>query len=131
MNTFWRRFRTYLIGVGLGLLLVYIFFGDRDLGFWTPEGRVLTAIDSSEISLSDKVICQLTCLSLEEQDWKELVSVANVDFSNSATRKKPCPEYILVAITEKGAYKMYWEVCEQKEKVKFLSIEQTGNNCNC
>lgn len=131
MNTFWRRFRTYLVGVGLGLLLVYIFFGDRDFSFWTPEGRVLTAIDSSDLTISSKVLCQLECLQLADEDWRNLLNNASVDFSKSATRKKPCPEYQLVSLTEKDSYQMLWQVCEYDEIVTFLNIERTGKACDC
>lgn len=129
--TFWRRLRTYLVGVGLGLLLVYVIFGDRDLSFWTPQGRVLTAIDSSEQSLSEKAICQMACLNITKADILEIQKTASVDFSESETQKKPCPAYRIYAKLEESDYVLIWQVCENQEKVKLLSIQSLAKDCSC
>ncbi len=131
MKGFWRRFKTYLVGVGLGLLITYIFFGDRDISFWTPQNRVLTAIDSSEVSISPKAICQLACLNLQDDKWKEVQALASVDFSESQTQEKPCPIYKLRAIYQDENYLLLWEVCEGDEKVKMLEVQKSNSICNC
>lgn len=125
---FWRRFKYYLIGFGLGLLLVYGIFGGRDLTTWTPEGRVLQAIDSSQVSISERALCQLECNSLSFADIQWIMEDADVDFSESSTRKKPCPLYHITAVDEK--YFMIWEVCEKEEKV-ILHAFVSGNDCSC
>lgn len=129
--TFWRRLRTYLIGVGLGLLIVYVIFGDRELNSWTPQKRVLRAIDSSEVSISERVICQLACLNMQEADWKKVQQSTKVDFSESNTKKKPCPVYHLKGADEESDFLLIWEVCENLEKVKLLSISKKGRKCGC
>lgn len=129
--TFWKRLRTYLIGVGLGLLIVYFIFGDRDLNSWTPQSRILTAIDSSELSISERAKCQLACLKMQDEDWKKVQQEAKVNFSESNTKKKPCPIYQLESNFKDADYLLIWEVCERKEKVKLLSISKIGLNCSC
>lgn len=129
--TFWRRFRLYLVGVGLGLLLVFIFFGSRDLTAWFPEGRVLTTIDSSSQSYSERALCQLKCLSLDTKSFQNIQAVASVDFSESNTRKKPCPVYTLNSEFEDRKYQMIWKVCENEEEVELLSLIKIGQACNC
>lgn len=128
--SFWRRFRTYLVGVGLGLVLVYVFFGDRDFYSWTPEGRVLLAIDSSQSSLSNLAICQLACLEINEDSLQRLMDDATVDFSESETQKDPCPVYTIKHISNKGVLNLKWEVCESEQKVNLLMIKST-QNCDC
>lgn len=127
---FWRRFRTYLVGVGLGLLLVYVFFGDRDFYSWTPEGRVLLAIDSSEVTISALAKCQLSCLQIDQDSLQRLMDNATVDFSESETSKKPCPIYKIKHIGNEGVLNLEWEVCENKEKVK-LMIVGSAKDCDC
>tara|TARA_B110000046_G_scaffold25332_1_gene24744 strand:- start:4920 stop:5312 length:393 start_codon:yes stop_codon:yes gene_type:complete len=129
--TFWRRFRTYLIGVGLGLLIVYIIFGDRELNTWTPEKRIMTTIDSSAVSISVRAECQLKYLGLEDKKWVEIQQGSDINFSESNTQKKPCPTYRLEYKSDKGEYTMIWEVCENEERVEMLSVSQKGKACDC
>ncbi|MBL4708350.1 MAG: hypothetical protein JKY48_07940 [Flavobacteriales bacterium] len=127
--TFWKRLRTYLIGVGLGLLMVYVFFKDRDLGGWTPQGRVLTTIDSSAVTLSDRALCQLNCYQIPKEEWRMIHNVADVNFSESNVRKKPCPVYRLESNYREEDYILIWEVCENAEKVELLSVKKLGIPC--
>lgn len=127
--TFWRRFRLYLVGVGLGLLLVFIFFGQRDWTSWTPEGRVLTAIDSSAQSFSERAICQLNCLNIDSTMVFSIQKEASVDFSESSPRKKPCPVYRLRSEYAEEQYVLVWKVCENDEQVELMSIMKPGKVC--
>ena len=129
--TFWRRFRTYLIGVGLGLLIVYVIFGDRELNTWTPKNRIMTTIDSSTVSISDRAVCQLKCLGLEDKKWVEIQHASDINFSESNAQKKPCPVYRLENKFDKGEYTMIWEVCENEERVEMLSVSKEGKSCDC
>lgn len=65
-----RRLRIYLIGFGLGLILVYLFFGrddSRDLDIWTPEQRILEAIRQDTLFLrSEKLACFQSCLQMSD-----------------------------------------------------------------
>ena len=129
--TFWRRLRIYLVGVGLGLIIVYVFFNDRDLSGWTPQGRVLTTIDSSAATISERARCQLRCNNFEVEDWRKIHSTASVNFSESSTQKKPCPVYQLNSVFEEKNYQLIWEVCEDAEKVELLSFVKEGKKCDC
>lgn len=128
---FWRRFRLFLIGVGLGLILVMVFFGSRDWTSWTPESRVLTAIDSSTVSISDRAACQMACLQLSEEQFLKIKTSSSVNFKESNVKAKPCPVYRLEGNWEERDYQLVWEVCEGKEKVKLLSVIKIGQECNC
>lgn len=129
--TFWRRFRLYLIGFGLGLVLVFVFFGSRDLMSWTPEGRVLLAIDSSEQIFSERALCQMKCLGIEKSNFVKIQEEANVNFTDSDTRKKPCPIYHLKSFFREKEYQFIWKVCENDEEVELLSIRQEDVVCDC
>ena len=102
--TFWKRLRIYLVGVGLGLLIVYVFFKDRDLTGWTPQGSVLTAIDSSEVHISERAMCQFECYDFSVKNWKEIHAIASVNFSESNVRKEPCPVYRLESTFKREKY---------------------------
>lgn len=128
---FWRRFRLFLVGVGLGLILVMVFFGSRDWTSWTPESRVLTAIDSSTVSISERAACQMACLQISDEELIELKETSSVNFKESNVKAKPCPVYRLDSKSKERDYQLIWEVCEGKEKVKLLSVIKIGKSCNC
>lgn len=121
----------YLLGVGLGLILVYLFFGSRDLPAWTPEGRVMTAIDSSRQFYSERALCQLECHGLDSSLIPEMQADAKVKFSESNTKKKPCPVYLINTHFRKLDYQLIWEVCEDRERVKLLSLQSANRQCEC
>ena len=125
---FWRRFRVFLFGVGLGLLFVYAVFGDRDVTAWFPERKILRAIDSSEVTITERAFCQLRCNNFPEEDLSNLLQGADIDFWNSDTRRKPCPHYHITSEDEKVF--MIWEVCE-KQKTAELLLFKTDKNCGC
>lgn len=129
--TFFRRLITYLIGVGLGLLIVYQIFGDRELNTWTPQKRIMTTIDSSTVTISSRAACQLKCLELEDKKWVTVQQQAEINFSESDTQKDPCPVYRLEYQKDEAEFTMIWEVCEKEEKVELLSINKTGAECSC
>ena len=128
---FWRRFKLYLIGVGLGLIAVWIMFSQSERPSWTPEGRVLLFIDSSHQSYSERALCQLKCLDLDSAQLAQIQKQASVDFSESNTRKKPCPVYQLNSVIENSKYRLSWEVCENEEEVELLAIQLEGRRCDC
>lgn len=117
-----------MFGFGLGLLFVYGVFGERDVTYWLPERKILTAIDSSQVSISKTALCQLDCNGFSEKDIPGLMKDADINFSESETRKKPCPVYHITTHNEK--YFMIWEVCEPEEKVELLSFD-AGKRCSC
>lgn len=129
--TFWKRLRTYFVGVGIGLIVVYFFFGDRDLNNWTPQSRVLNGIDSAEVKISERAACQLKCLSIETEDLKEVKAAAKVNFSESNTQKKPCPVYRLESSWRERDYQLIYELCEREETAELISLIQIGKTCNC
>ena len=62
--------------------MVYVFFGDRDLSGWTPEGRVLIAIDSSALIISERAKCQMNCLALTDSAIYKIQEEADVNLGS-------------------------------------------------
>ncbi|MGD1845305.1 MAG: hypothetical protein ACFB10_07925 [Salibacteraceae bacterium] len=64
-----RRIRIYLVGVGIGLILVYVLIirrGERDFSFWFPQNKVAFAIqDDSVLVKAPRFSCMLACSGLD------------------------------------------------------------------
>lgn len=97
MDRFIHRLKFYLIGFGLGCIMVYVIFytGEDARSSWLPQGRVLEFIEGTELVINEKqVICALACNNITLADFdKTFFKKAKVNFSKSATKKEPCPEY--------------------------------------
>src|SRR5690554_2393523 len=129
--TIWRRIRLFSIGIGLGLLIVYFYFGDRELNTWTPQSRVIAAIDSAEVSITPRANCQLKCLGITKDQAEEFALASKVNFSESNPKHEPCPIYRLKTKDEAQAFEMLWEVCEKKNTAELMSISKEGVDCDC
>lgn len=89
--TFFRRLRTFMIGVFMGLLLVVFFFNDRlnVLTDWLPGNRVLLRLQLTEAAYTPVALCQLGCLDLDTADVSLVKREGDVRFKYSDTRTEP------------------------------------------
>jgi hypothetical protein len=81
-----RRIFLYLVGVGLGIAASIMFFGDRDIDFsYLPNARTVKHLRNQNFSISDKAMCQLTCLGLNVSSFEKVFKDGDleVDFSSS------------------------------------------------
>jgi hypothetical protein len=121
---FLRRLLFYIIGIGLGALLVTAFFGDRDFDYaYGPGPRVkkvfrTKAVDSTSLNTG------LIDLSVDSLYYEAIVD-SKVLFSESDTRKEPCGEYVLSTEIRGAAYKLYLENCDSV--VRVIRIESLEN----
>ena len=117
---FVRRLLFYIIGIGLGYLLVNVFFGDRDLDFaYGAEARVKKKLRTTSLD-SASLVQPLLDLSKDSLYYRAVVD-GDIDFSKSEQRKEPCGEYALLYSHESYPYLIRIENCE--DEVRVLSVE--------
>jgi len=80
----------------MGTILSYflLFKGRKFPAFW-PKGKVLERIQISKYQSSARSDSILRCLKLDTSFVDKNISHAEVYFSKSLPRKKPCPTYAL------------------------------------
>ncbi len=99
-----KRFRSYFIGFGLGLLMVMFIFRDKANLFtsWLPENRVLIDLYQRDILTTPKTACQLKCLGKSVKEFKELLKDdTSVEFSKSSTQADPKVYFLVQEIDKK------------------------------
>jgi len=115
MKGFGRRLFIYMIGFGMGCVLVWaMFYRNSDRASWLPEGRVLEFLADTEVQISDELKCELECQNVSET-FLDSTFWANaiVDFDKSVKDRKPCPEHCIVSTTKEGLkLEVYIENCE-------------------
>ena len=128
-----RRFRIYIFGFLLGLILVYTSLlkgRSKKLLGWMPGARVLKDLSISPTVVSDKASCQLRCLQLGEGFVAEIFENGDVDFSRS--RPKEVPRFYIVEV-EKLDEIYEFEVIYQDSvtTVDNVLMVDTENKCAC
>ena len=94
--SFARRIRLFIIGILIGSLVVWGFlFRGRSFPAWTPEGRVLEALQEHPIRISSEARCMLNCNHITDDDILALIADGDVIFSESDIRGKDIPEYVI------------------------------------
>ncbi len=117
---FLRRLLFYVIGIGLGVLLVYAFFVDRDFDYaYGPKARVKKNFRTKVVD-STTLVHPLLDMSLDSI-YYQAVANGEIHLGGSSPRKEPCGEYLYTFSHKSYAYKMVLENCDT---VRVLSLEK-------
>ncbi|HCP41297.1 MAG TPA: hypothetical protein DIT65_05840 [Cryomorphaceae bacterium] len=120
---FLRRLLFYAIGIGLGILIVLAFFGDRDFDYaYGPQERVKKNFRKKAVD-STTLVQPLIDLSRDSLYYRA-VAEGRVAFGASDPRKEPCGEYVIRFSHRSYAYKMVLQNCDT---VKVLRVEKEIN----
>lgn len=80
---FWQRLMRYLIGFGLGCLLVFWMFPNHDWLGWLPNKQIRANILNSKIEFSNRALCIKETQMITEADWKYLIENGDINFDKS------------------------------------------------
>jgi hypothetical protein len=117
---FLRRLLFYLMGVGLGIALYYMIWGDRDFDFaYFPSARVKKVFRTKTLD-SNSLVHNALDLSKDSLYYKAIVDGA-LDFTDP--RKKPCGEYEIAFEHELHTYEILLQNC--KDTVRVLDVQIT------
>ena len=125
---FLNRLKYYLIGAGLGTLMVMSIFKDRNITSWTPKNRVLSEISELPMHLNDRENCLLNCLDLNVDSLKSIIGAGSVDFSESDVSNEKKRQYQLSFESEKieGA-----RVEIRADSVVLINLHLSSASCDC
>ena len=130
--TLFQRFKRYLFGVLLGLILVYFFFGDRGevLTAWMPNERVLKRLRETKLILPDSVQCQLKCFQLDTTAVSTLLDEGDVLFAESDTQSEP-KVYRVQFEQRTPPLELTFSCTDSTSTVVDLSAMGAGSDCPC
>lgn len=129
-----RRLRLFLLGVGIGSLVVWAaLFRGRTFPAWTPEGRILEALQQAPVKISSPARCMLDCNSISDQDILSVLQTADVNFDESDIRGKSVPEYVLEGKGLSGkTYKMkFRSEYPNSYLLAVIQDKDAGKRCDC
>ena len=126
-----RKIFFYLIGVGLGLLIVKALFGRRDLKCsYFPNDRVLNDIAKKDLIIPPFIECKQECLGVSSERIEVALAQAKINFKKSNTQLDSCKTYWLSHITASDTLHLEVENCN--ETATLLYLETNGKEpCLC
>jgi len=111
----WRKLLYYGFGVGLGLLMVFFLFGDRDIQCsYFPNDRVLYDLRKKEIIYSEDILQAMEERQLDTADISAMLLGGDVDFERSKTEMEDsCKTYWINFEREVDpAFSALWQNCD-------------------
>jgi hypothetical protein len=132
--SFARRIRLFIIGILIGSLVVWGFlFRGRTFPAWTPEGRVLEALQEHPIRITSEARCMLNCNKISDEDILALIADGDVLFSESDIRGKDIPEYV---VEGKGKNQKLYKMKFRSEYlttvlISVLPSPNSNSTCEC
>ena len=119
-----KRILYYLIGVGIGVILLMYFVGGSGASCdyaYGPNARVLKNIRLKEKTFSPEVLQGLKDRSLDTADLKPLYREGDVLFSESDTKRDSCKLYAIQATIKEQALKFKVENCDSV--ARFIALQ--------
>ncbi len=123
-----RRFGIFFFGVLLGVLFIRYAFPGRFTEYtqyFSLDYRVIYHLKQDTIYISNEAQCLMVCLDVNQDEVLDVLEGGEVNFELSEKDAKPCKLYLV----EKEEIKAFFELCEDKVKLKNFSLGE--DTCNC
>ena len=104
MDKLKNRIKYYLVGLLMGVIVVYFIFGNRGCA-WLPGNRVKNMVGEKEIIAGDSIVAMMNKMDIDNDDVYDLLKTnGNVEFSLSITDSTPKVYHIKNDVQETS----YW-----------------------
>jgi hypothetical protein len=131
---FARRLRLFIFGILVGCLVVWaLLMRGREFPAWTPEGRILEALQQHPVKVSQAARCMMQCNNISNNDMLSVINSADVVFSESTVRDIETPEYILQGQGLNGRrFKMRFRSrMEENDLLAVIPFGDAIQTCDC
>ncbi len=129
---FLKRLKYYLIGVGLGTVMVIFMLSGRDdiQCAYFPNARVLKNISEKKLEFTEKAQCQYNCMGYTEVTMGNLLKAGDVDFGKSETKKDSCNVYFVTSKFNDKKVTAYFKNCDSVATVLKFDLPVIAS-CDC
>ncbi len=120
-----RRVQYYLVGVVLGIGILFTLHGDRGCK-WLPNERLIDFIVECDVRISERIECQTACNKWTTEDLYLILDGGQVDFGSR---------------TESGGMEKYWiakegisaqfQIDKEDSTVTIVAVGDTLKGCDC
>ena len=119
-----KRFGYYFGGFAIGLVLLAFFLNGKKASCdYSPDARVIKNIRLKPLTYSESSTEETRRLQLDSAKIELLIKKADINFSKSEARKKPCAIYVLESSLDKNDYLLTIENCNAKATLLKAELE--------
>ncbi len=126
---FQDRLKLYMIGFLVGLLLVYVLFGNRSC-ISLSEVK-MSELKNQRLKLSENVRCSLECMNKTTAQLKSELEFFEVNFDKSHPREKPCRIYYLEPRSHFKKFYPYHLIIKDCDDLTLITQIIFQNNITC
>jgi hypothetical protein len=126
MTSFWKRLKYYLIGFGIGLIFVVIFFQNRGCA-WLPGNRVKNSILDKVLVLPEDQVSIMEAKGLNNDEIIQFMNLGKVEFSKSLKDNLVFPKvYVISRTIEDTEHQLQFSLFEDSyiSIVRYLEKDQ-------
>lgn len=128
--TLFRRFVFYFIGIGLGIIFVYlVVLRGRDWPAWLPQGVVIENVLDQPMQVLASGECAPENYGIDSLQLRQLIKRADVDFKASKVHEEPCKLYILNTVYQEKDFQLEVGVCDSTVHLNWIGPSGTILNC--
>lgn len=116
----------------MGLLVVYFFVLKDSNIYKTPQEIIFERLKHYELLESEITQCKFSCLHLNSDEIKRVLSAAEINYGESDVRKKPFPVYKIY--THDKASPINFFRAEMRDSTFLLidlGLTQAADTCRC
>jgi hypothetical protein len=128
--TFKQRLKFYLIGFGMGLLVLAMVLNRRGCKGLNVNAQKVEELTYQKWEISDALRCKLKCAGFASDSlFLKDVLTCKVNYSESSVHEEPCGKYVLES-SKKSVSNYTLLVADCGTTSKLLDVT-TKNACNC
>ena len=126
----WRRVRLYMVGVIIGLIGVYFFFGNRDYKVLTPGMLKLDQLAGQTMQYSDTARCEMKCQGVDSVEVRQAMLVGKVNSKKSQDFNVHHPLFNFNGTTPKG--RQLNVICMQLDSItRIIYVHDVAKKDTC
>lgn len=131
---FWRRLKLYLIGFGIGMLIVSVLFKGRTV-CKMPGTIKREELYSQDIVFTGHGLCRMKCRDISTADVAAVLVRGSINYGKSEPQDKPCGTYAVEGETaDKRQLRIVFADCDTISKLVTaidLGMEKEEEGCDC
>lgn len=121
---FRQRLVRYLIGVAIGIAVVFMMFPEYDWFSWLPNKQVMKNMRENTFSIDSNVECKILCLGIDQANIEAARNGGKIIFSKSDVKRIP-KTYFMVYDS------LNYTVEMTDSTSKLIDITKDGIDCPC
>ncbi len=127
--TFIQRLWRYMIGIAIGTMLAFFFFGSRSCTNWLPNPQVRQFLGDPGLMGDERTRCLMQCGAVTMADLRGLLEEGDIQYSKSDVRNEQ--ESGKFYRIEQDSRAAEFVVTDTTTLVRALELPSAPSACDC